>query len=185
MIAQNVDGGIGFSVKTAEGQIRPIGSDFDLQYFGPADGVWPPGKKGQIITEFMDRVGKNPRVPAHGASDLGFDMSSAAIKKLAEFEMLPYKGAAAGPKADQVLGRMQRVARDLRKQADNKERDALLNPNITPERRAALLKEVDGIRANADKIAAVTKDELLSYAKGEKLVTITKGDIRVGGEYVP
>jgi hypothetical protein len=185
VIAQNVDGGIGFSVKTAEGQIRPIGSDFDLQYFGPADGVWPPGKKGQIITEFMDRVGKNPRVPAHGASDLGFDMSSAAIKKLAEFEMLPYKGAAAGPKADQVLGRMQRVARDLRKQADNKERDALLNPNITPERRAALLKEVDGIRANADKIAGVTKDELLSYAKGEKLVTITKGDIRVGGEYVP
>lgn len=185
VVAQSSDGGVGFAVKTSTGEIRPIGSDFDLQYFGPADGVWPAGKKGQIITEFMDRVGKNPRVPAHGASDLGFDMSSSAIKKLAEFEMLPYKGAAAGPKADQVLGRMQRVARDLRKQADNKERAALLNPDITPERRAALLKEVDGIRANADKIAAVTKDELLSYAKGEKLVTITKGDIRVGGEYVP
>lgn len=185
VIEQPVDGGVGFAVRQGD-TIRPIGSDFDLQYFGPADGMsWPPGKQSQIITEFMNRVGKNPRVPAHGASDLGFDMSSAAIKKLAEFEMLPYKRAAAGPKADQILRRMERVAGDLRRKADAKELVALTDGSLSPERRAVLLKEVDGMRANADKIAAITKDDLLGFATGEKLVTITPGDIRVGGEYVP
>ncbi len=165
VVALNIDDATTFARKMPDGTVRPYGSDYDLQYFGPADGVWPEGKRGQIITDFMARVGKTARVPAHGASDLGFDLDTQYFLKLAEYIMLPISPKAAGPKAAELFNRAKQVVRDLRLQADAVE--------AKHPARAAKMRE------NADKLDAVTEKQLEGYAKGEKTILITPGDIRV------
>jgi hypothetical protein len=72
--------------------------DADLQSLEILGGVWPPGKKGQILTEAAAKLRNIPRLPMHGWSDDPTDLPSDKILLAMEFGM-KHASPEAGPAA--------------------------------------------------------------------------------------
>jgi hypothetical protein len=174
---------------------KPHGSDFDLEFFGPADGMWPEGKRGQIWHEFSALMKKNvSRFPVHLASDAAADLPSKNLAAAVPYVLdhVPLAGLRAA--AEDWANRFKQLSTNARATASKLRAAALrdedfANLTASPDAKNARLAQARNLRARADDLLKQADnwdkysdpDKLLENRKpGQKTINFTSSSVTVG-----